>query len=206
MANDQVSLPYFLAIMIFSGLIIRYLFFSSPQGRAPTRTPEALQRSRELAVERIQQMFPQAERRSILWDLQRNGGNIQNTTERILAGRLETVSLPRLNPTFAKCIANCTIILASRDISTTCAPWTRQLRYRLCYHVGFIKETEWKVCPTRSDYTLQSQGQVEWRGGEGHGQGQRLEFQPRRKTSIFAEASGRNDSGCAKEDGGKVGC
>lgn len=97
MANDQVSLPYFLAIMIFSGLIIRYLFFSSPQGRAPTRTPEALQRSRELAVERIQQMFPQAERRSILWDLQRNGGNIQNTTERILAGRLETVSLPGLN-------------------------------------------------------------------------------------------------------------
>lgn len=45
-------------------------------------------------------MFPQVERRSILWDLQRNGGNIQSTTERILAGRLETVwfSCPPLVP------------------------------------------------------------------------------------------------------------
>ncbi|KAH6895506.1 hypothetical protein B0T10DRAFT_218946 [Thelonectria olida] len=89
MSNDQISLPYLLVIMVVFGLIIRYLFGgSSPQ--QPTRSPEAVMRSREIAVERIQQMFPQAARRSILWDLQRNGGNIQNTTERILAGRLDT--------------------------------------------------------------------------------------------------------------------
>lgn len=93
MSDEQISLPYFVGIMVFAGLLIRYLFFSSPtQARAPVRNAEAIQRSRELAVERIQQMFPQAERRSILWDLQRNGGNIQNTTERILAGRLDNVS------------------------------------------------------------------------------------------------------------------
>ncbi|KAI8723473.1 CUE domain-containing protein [Fusarium sp. LHS14.1] len=90
MADDQISLPYFLAILVVSGLIIRYLFFGGPSPPQPTRSPEAFMRSREVAVERIQQMFPQAERRSILWDLQRNGGNIQNTTERILAGRLDT--------------------------------------------------------------------------------------------------------------------
>ncbi|GJN66859.1 hypothetical protein PLIIFM63780_004329 [Purpureocillium lilacinum] len=90
MSDDQISLPYLAVILVVSGLIIRYLFFSGPPVPRATRSPEAFLRSREAAVERIQQMFPQAERRSILWDLQRNGGNIQNTTERILAGRLET--------------------------------------------------------------------------------------------------------------------
>ncbi|PFH56895.1 hypothetical protein XA68_15809 [Ophiocordyceps unilateralis] len=91
MANDQISLPYLAAILLVSGLMIRYLFFSGPPvRRLATTSPEAAMRSREAAVERIQQMFPQTERRSILWDLQRNGGSIQSTTERILAGRLET--------------------------------------------------------------------------------------------------------------------
>ncbi|KAH7160785.1 hypothetical protein EDB81DRAFT_325830 [Dactylonectria macrodidyma] len=90
MSNEQISLPYFVAILVIFGLIIRYLFFGGPSPQQPSRSPEAFLRSREIAVGRIQQMFPQAERRSILWDLQRNGGNIQNTTERILAGRLDT--------------------------------------------------------------------------------------------------------------------
>ncbi|KAI9171162.1 Cobalamin (vitamin B12) biosynthesis CobW-like protein [Paramyrothecium foliicola] len=88
--KDRVSLPYLVVILLLAGFAIRYLFFSGSSAPRPTRSPEALMRSREAAVERIQQMFPQADRRSLLWDLQRNGGNIQNTTERILAGRLET--------------------------------------------------------------------------------------------------------------------
>ncbi|KFA60238.1 hypothetical protein S40285_07738 [Stachybotrys chlorohalonatus IBT 40285] len=96
MANEQISLPYLAAILLVSGLVLRYLFFAGAAGPAGAssaqrnRSPEAILRTREAAVERIQQMFPQADRRSLLWDLQRNGGNIQNTTERILAGRLET--------------------------------------------------------------------------------------------------------------------
>jgi hypothetical protein len=43
-------------------------------------------------VEQISQMFPQLSTRDIMWDLQRNGGNVAATTERILTGRgLETV-------------------------------------------------------------------------------------------------------------------
>ena len=91
MSNEQISLPYFLGILVVSGLVIRYLFFGGSAPQQAGRSPEAFLRSREVTVERIQQMFPQADRRSILWDLQRNGGNIQNTTERILAGRLDTV-------------------------------------------------------------------------------------------------------------------
>ncbi|KAH8173019.1 CUE domain-containing protein [Sarocladium implicatum] len=90
MANDQIPLPYFLAILVIGGLIVRYLFFGGPAAPQARRSPEAFVRSREVAVERIQQMFPQADRRSILWDLQRNGGSVQSTTERILAGRLDT--------------------------------------------------------------------------------------------------------------------
>lgn len=101
MSDEQISLPFFAIVLIVSGLIVRYLFFSGPNPeRPPVRTAEQMLRSREVAVQRIQQMFPQVERRSILWDLQRNGGNIQSTTERILAGRLETVwfSCPPLVP------------------------------------------------------------------------------------------------------------
>ncbi|KAK3294831.1 uncharacterized protein B0H64DRAFT_476222 [Chaetomium fimeti] len=103
--DQQINLPSLVAILVVSGLIIRYLFFSPPAsssgggvgsglGRRGTGTgagdPAALLRAREAAVERIQQMFPQVERRAALWDLQRTGGSVAATTERILAGRLET--------------------------------------------------------------------------------------------------------------------
>ncbi|PHH58646.1 hypothetical protein CDD82_2806 [Ophiocordyceps australis] len=90
MSDDQISLPYLAAILIITGLILRYFFFSTSAAPRPRTSPETVMRSRELAVEHIQQMFPQADRRNILWELQRNGGNMQATSERILAGRLDT--------------------------------------------------------------------------------------------------------------------
>ena len=93
MANDQINVPSLIVILVLSGLIVRYLFFSTPaqQQQQQPRDSLAQMRQREAGVERIQQMFPQVDRRTILWDLQRNGGNIAATTERILAGRMETV-------------------------------------------------------------------------------------------------------------------
>ncbi|KAK5660227.1 hypothetical protein OQA88_12761 [Cercophora sp. LCS_1] len=100
MANEQVNVPSLLVILLLSGLIVRYLFFTSPAGSARPGASgsaagsrpngEAALRAREAAAERIQQMFPQVDRRTVLWDLQRTGGNVAATTERILAGRLET--------------------------------------------------------------------------------------------------------------------
>ncbi len=98
MANEQVNVPSLLVILVLSGLIIRYLFFSSPAGNSshrdgrPRGDARAIMRQIEADVERIQQIFPLVDRRTILWDLQRNGGRREVTTERILAGRLETVS------------------------------------------------------------------------------------------------------------------
>lgn len=90
MANDQINLPSLVVILVLSGLIVRYLFFSSPPATRQPRDSLSQMRQREAAVERIQQMFPQVDRRTILWDLQRNGGSIAATTEKILSGRMET--------------------------------------------------------------------------------------------------------------------
>lgn len=91
---NQISLPYLLLIVIIAGAILRFLFFSSDAegaNSAQRHNPLNVLRTREAAVERIQQMFPQVDRRTILWDLQRNGGNIQATSERILSGQIERV-------------------------------------------------------------------------------------------------------------------
>ncbi|KAK4904604.1 hypothetical protein LTR28_000923 [Elasticomyces elasticus] len=39
-------------------------------------------------------MFPQLDRRSIMWDLHRNGGSVQATIERVLGGRALDVKPP----------------------------------------------------------------------------------------------------------------
>lgn len=93
-------MPQLILILVLGGLAIRYFFFSSnsngpstgPRGGAGAASANNV-RAREADVERIQQMFPQVSRRSIMWDLQRNGGNVVATTERVLSGRgLEVVS------------------------------------------------------------------------------------------------------------------
>lgn len=93
MEDEPVSFTSLFLIVVLGGLAIRYLFFpssSAPSGANQGRDAAASSRAREAVVERIQQMFPQLDRRSILWELQRSGGNIATTTERILTGRIET--------------------------------------------------------------------------------------------------------------------
>ncbi|KAI0441555.1 hypothetical protein F4803DRAFT_414093 [Xylaria telfairii] len=93
MADEQVSFTSLVLIVVLGGLVIRYLFFPSSAAASDAhrgRDAAASSRAREAAVERIQQMFPQLDRRTILWELQRNGGNMAATTERILAGRIDT--------------------------------------------------------------------------------------------------------------------
>jgi coupling of ubiquitin conjugation to ER degradation protein 1 len=96
MADEQtINIPQLLLVLFIGGIAIRWFFFSGPSSRTSQSTTSANSlRARESDVERIQQMFPQIARRTIMWDLQRNGGNVAATTERILSGRgLETVGL-----------------------------------------------------------------------------------------------------------------
>jgi len=85
---QTINIPQLLLVLLIGGLAVRYFFFSGPSSRASRANSSANNtRAREADVERIQQMFPQIPRRTIMWDLQRNGGNIAATTERILSGR-----------------------------------------------------------------------------------------------------------------------
>jgi coupling of ubiquitin conjugation to ER degradation protein 1 len=97
-SETQVSLPSIAILLVLGGLVVRYLFFNSSSAstsaQAGARDPAAALRRREEAVAQLQQMFPQVDRRTLLWDLQRTGGNMAATAERVLAGRLDTVRLP----------------------------------------------------------------------------------------------------------------
>ena len=93
--EQTINIPQLLLIILLGGLAIRYLFFSPSTSTSSSHNRSGSNvRAREADVEMIQQMFPQTPRRSIMWDLQRNGGNVPATTERILSGRgLENVRL-----------------------------------------------------------------------------------------------------------------
>ncbi|KHJ30376.1 putative cue domain-containing protein [Erysiphe necator] len=89
MAEQSFGFPQLILIFLLGGITIHYFFFSSGISSSTNRDSNSASdlRAREADVERIQQMFPQAQRRSIMWDLQRNGGNVAATIERVLSGR-----------------------------------------------------------------------------------------------------------------------
>ncbi|TKA22054.1 hypothetical protein B0A50_08433 [Salinomyces thailandicus] len=85
-AQSTINIPQILAVAVVGFLAIRW-WLSKPSG--PTQEPRS-QRPRTVDVVKVEQvaaMFPQLDRRTIAWDLQRNGQNVQATTERVLAGR-----------------------------------------------------------------------------------------------------------------------
>lgn len=94
MHDDEPSLniPSLLTLAVVSFFVLRWFFNrddSPSAGGRPRGRGNAVDPAQ---VEQISQMFPQLSTREIMWDLQRNGGSVAATTERILTGRgLETV-------------------------------------------------------------------------------------------------------------------
>lgn len=93
--SGSVNVPQILVIIVVGFLAIRW-FFSASNAAGSSAQNASSQRGRTISpamVDQVAQMFPQLDRREIMWDLQRNGGNRQRTIERVLSGRaLETVS------------------------------------------------------------------------------------------------------------------
>ncbi|KAL1982881.1 hypothetical protein VTN96DRAFT_809 [Rasamsonia emersonii] len=92
MPDDELSIniPSLLTLAVVSFFVIRW-FFSRDSGSGGNASGRFRGRVDPAQVEQISQMFPQLSRRDIMWDLQRNGGSVAATTERILTGRgLET--------------------------------------------------------------------------------------------------------------------
>lgn len=100
-ANDPqvpttLNIPSIVAFAVISFFAIRYFFFSAPaSSTAPGAAGNGARNGRRVDFARIDavtQMFPQMSRRDVEWDLLRNGGSVQATTDKILRdGRLETV-------------------------------------------------------------------------------------------------------------------
>ncbi|KAI9812844.1 MAG: hypothetical protein M1832_006465 [Thelocarpon impressellum] len=91
--GQTVNVPQLLAFMLISALAIRYFFFSassSAAGTQPSRAthgPPPPRTVDERQIAQLQAMFPQLSRRELAWDLMRNGGSVQATSERMLTGR-----------------------------------------------------------------------------------------------------------------------
>ena len=93
-----LSIPSLAFVAFLSFFIIRY-FMSSRSSNSEHSQRRNGQRFTPAQVEQITQMFPQLNRRDIMWDLQRNGGSVAATTERILGGRgLDPVRQRKVNP------------------------------------------------------------------------------------------------------------
>jgi hypothetical protein len=93
--TEQTLNPFnMLVVVVLTALAVRW-YMSKPANNAarPAAASRSGPRVSPAQIEQVASMFPQLDRRSIAWDLSRNGGNVSATTEKVLSGRaLDTVS------------------------------------------------------------------------------------------------------------------
>lgn len=88
MAEPQTSIniPQIIAVALVGFFAIRW-FLNKPAAPTQEPRPRGAQAVDLVKIEQVTAMFPQLDRRAIAWDLQRNGGSVTATTERVLGGR-----------------------------------------------------------------------------------------------------------------------
>ncbi|KAF2484903.1 hypothetical protein BDY17DRAFT_292571 [Neohortaea acidophila] len=87
--STSINIPQLIAVALVGFLAIRW-FLNKPSTTTTSSSSSSTSRGRSIDVSKVEQvsaMFPQLDRRTIAWDLHRNGGNVAATTERVLAGR-----------------------------------------------------------------------------------------------------------------------
>jgi coupling of ubiquitin conjugation to ER degradation protein 1 len=90
--ETSINIPQLLAVALVGFFAIRWYLNKPPPSSASGGSGSSASSSRNRAVDpaqitQVSAMFPQLDRRSIAWDLHRNGGNVAGTSERILSGR-----------------------------------------------------------------------------------------------------------------------
>ncbi|KAJ6133595.1 hypothetical protein N7471_008810 [Penicillium samsonianum] len=89
--EPSLNIPSLLTLAVVSYFVLRWFFNRDESSAGGSRGRGRGNVVDPAQVEQIAQMFPQLSTRDIMWDLQRNGGSVAATTERILTGRgLET--------------------------------------------------------------------------------------------------------------------
>ncbi|RJE21059.1 AMFR protein [Aspergillus sclerotialis] len=104
MTEDEhaLNIPSLLTLAVVSFFVLRwFLNRDTPPGTGDSRSRGRRNVVDPAQVEQIAQMFPQLSTRDIIWDLQRNGGSVAATTERILTGRGLEVPPPSFQPQIA---------------------------------------------------------------------------------------------------------
>ena len=89
--ETSINIPQLLAVALVGFFAIRWYLnkpISPSSGSSSSSGSSRNNRAVDPAqITQISAMFPQLDRRSIAWDLHRNGGNVAGTSERILSGR-----------------------------------------------------------------------------------------------------------------------
>ncbi|EXJ80999.1 hypothetical protein A1O3_07287 [Capronia epimyces CBS 606.96] len=97
----SISIPSLAFVAVLGYFIYRY-FLSGPRSRTDGSQTSSSRntglRFTPAQVDQIAQMFPQLNRRDIMWDLHRNRGSVQATTERVLMGRGLDPAPPSFQP------------------------------------------------------------------------------------------------------------
>ncbi|KAF2763139.1 hypothetical protein EJ05DRAFT_481976 [Pseudovirgaria hyperparasitica] len=102
MSNGEIpattlNIPQLLLVLVLGFLAVRWYLSGPPSSASSSRSSSRTPRIDYARVDQVAQMFPQADRRAIIWDMQRNGGNVAATTERILSRGLD-VPPPSFQP------------------------------------------------------------------------------------------------------------
>ncbi|EMC93350.1 hypothetical protein BAUCODRAFT_37037 [Baudoinia panamericana UAMH 10762] len=85
---SSINIPQILAVALVGFFAIRW-FMSKPSapGNNASSSSRRGQQVDLTKVEQVAAMFPQLDRRTIAWDLHRNGQSVGATTERVLSGQ-----------------------------------------------------------------------------------------------------------------------
>jgi len=88
-SEQTINLPQLVVLGLISFLAIRWYFSSrAPNPTAASgRNGSGANRINPAHVEQVLQMFPQLDRRTVMWELQKSGGNVAIVTEKVLSGR-----------------------------------------------------------------------------------------------------------------------
>ncbi|KIX02363.1 uncharacterized protein Z518_08304 [Rhinocladiella mackenziei CBS 650.93] len=120
-----ISIPSLAFVAVLGYFIYRY-FFSSPRSSATAGQTSSSRnnglRFTPAQVDQIAQMFPQLNRRDIMWDLHRNRGSVQATTERVLMGRGLDPAPPSFQPPTSFLTASAESTMSSASTTSTKPP------------------------------------------------------------------------------------
>lgn len=85
MAEQTLNIPQIIVFIAVTVLIVRWFLKPSAAG-PPSSASSRAARINPAQIDHLVQMFPQLDRRTVAWNLNRAGGNAQVITETLLAG------------------------------------------------------------------------------------------------------------------------